>query len=72
MAAAHGLATNPFLHGVAPESNALGCEVRQRFFKTRRGRVYRILYVVVVDEVRVLRIRGPGQAPVSAIDINAP
>ncbi len=39
-------------------------EVKQTFFKTRRGRVYRLLYFVEGSDVYVLRVRGPGQAPV--------
>jgi hypothetical protein len=30
-------------------------------FKTRRGRYYRLVYVIAEDEVHVLRVRGPGQ-----------
>ena len=36
-------------------------EVRQVLFQTRHGRPYRILYAISGDEVRVLRVRGPGQ-----------
>ena len=39
-------------------------EVKQTFFKTRRGRVYRLLYFIEGTDVYVLRVRGPGQAPV--------
>jgi hypothetical protein len=39
-------------------------EVKQTFFKKRRGRVYRLLYFVDGTEAYVLRVRGPGQAPV--------
>lgn len=67
--AASDLAVTPLRHGVAPESDELGYVVRNRFFKTRRGRMYRILFIVVDDEVRILRIRGPGQAPVLDRDL---
>jgi plasmid stabilization system protein ParE len=53
----------------APESESVGYDVRQRFFKTRRGRTYRLLFTIVQDEVRILRVRGPGQAPVTREDL---
>ena len=53
----------------APESESVGYDVRQRFFKTRRGRTYRLLFTIVQDEVRILRVRGPGQAPVTRDDL---
>ncbi len=46
---------------LAPEAEAAGYDVRQLLFKTRRGRPYRILFLIVGDEVRILRVRGPGQ-----------
>jgi plasmid stabilization system protein ParE len=64
------LATNPLAYGLAPEAVALGRDVRERFFKTRKGRVYRLLFMLVEDEVRILRVRGPGQPPVSRRDIS--
>lgn len=50
---------------VAPESNGCDLEVRQALFKTRRGRVYRVLFFLEGREAFILRIRGPGQAPVN-------
>jgi len=47
----------------APENALSACELRQFSFKTRRGRSYRAIFAVVNDEVRLLRVRGPGQAP---------
>lgn len=49
----------------AAEDSLTTHEVRQCLFKTRRGRTYRALYTIVEDEVRVLRVRGPGQAPLT-------
>jgi plasmid stabilization system protein ParE len=63
------LVTSPVVFGLAAEGIALDREVRERFFKTRRGRVYRLMFIVVGDEVRILRVRGPGQPPVSSGDI---
>jgi plasmid stabilization system protein ParE len=56
-------------HKLAPESMELNIELRQKFFKTRRGRSYRLIYTIIENEVRVLRVRGPGQAPIPEDDI---
>ncbi|HEY3391416.1 MAG TPA: type II toxin-antitoxin system RelE/ParE family toxin [Lacipirellulaceae bacterium] len=58
------------LHALAPESAELGKQIRQCFFKTRRGRVYRLLYTLVGNQVHVVRVRGPGQAPITADDVS--
>ncbi len=50
--------------GPAPESNDCEVDVRQALFKTRRGRVYRALFLIEGQDVYILRVRGPGQAPV--------
>ena len=55
------LARNPLGYALAPEAESTRREIRQMLFKTSRGRYYRALYTVVNDEVRVLRVRGPGQ-----------
>lgn len=44
-------------------------DVKQVFFKTRRGRVYRLLYFIDHEDVYVLRVRGPGQAPVNSDEL---
>ncbi len=67
--AAESLNNNPSRCGRAPESAAVGYDIRQHVFKTPRGRKYRLLYLVTGDEVRILRIRGPGQAPVTGSDL---
>jgi plasmid stabilization system protein ParE len=54
---------------VAPESAQLGILIRQNLFKTRHGHTYRLIYSITGDEVRVLRVRGPGQAPVTTKDL---
>jgi plasmid stabilization system protein ParE len=64
------LEENPFLSPVASESEDIGEEVRNILFRTRAGRTYRALFVVVDDEVRILRIRGPGAPPVTRDDLN--
>lgn len=67
--AANLLVNEPTRHALAPESIRLTEPVRQTFFKTRSGRLYRILYLVVDDEVRILRVRGPGQPLISHEDL---
>ena len=69
LSAARELSSDPDRYGMAPESEVLRRPIRQRFFKTRRGRVDRLLFVVQQDEITILRIRGPGQPPVSAKEI---
>lgn len=54
----------------AYENADLEMDVKQALFKTRRGRVYRALFVLEGDEVFLLRVRGPGQAPVDGADID--
>ena len=48
----------------AAENRDCEFDVRQALFKTRRGRVYRVLFFVEGDHAFILRVRGPGQAPV--------
>lgn len=61
------LRRNPIGYGIAPDCEELGVlAVRQFLFKTRRGRVYRGLFVVDGSVVRVLRVRGPGQPPLTS------
>jgi plasmid stabilization system protein ParE len=55
------LKRDPAGPGIAPENNHVEEEIRQVFFKTRRGHVFRILYTIAGDQVRVLRVRGMGQ-----------
>jgi plasmid stabilization system protein ParE len=62
------LAENPLSYGFAPENGLANHELRQFLFKTRHGRTYRGLFTLVGDEIRVLRIRGPGQPPLKPDD----
>lgn len=55
--------------GEAAENQDCDCDLRQALFKTRRGRVYRALFLIESEIVYVLRVRGPGQAPVLPEDI---
>jgi plasmid stabilization system protein ParE len=56
-------------HGLALESRRLHDPIREKLFKTKRGRRYRLLYRIDGDVVRVLRVRGPGQPPVRRRDL---
>ena len=63
------LAENPESCAAAHENPLLDREVKQLLFKTRHGRVYRIVFTIVGDAVQILRIRGPGQAPINPTDL---
>jgi len=55
------LEQQPSSYALATEAASSGREIRQVLFKTAQGRYYRALFIVVGDEVRVIRVRGPGQ-----------
>lgn len=57
------------VYGSAIENEHFDIDVRQALFKTKHGRVYRLLFTIVDDEVRILRVRGSGQAPVAPNDL---
>ena len=48
---------------VAPEDVGGDISLKQALFGTRHGRTYRAVFTIVGDQVRILRIRGPGQPP---------
>jgi len=64
--AVNELPKNPERYGFAPENSLSQIDIRQFLFKTPQGRTYRGVFVVVESQVRVLRVRGPGQAKLSA------
>jgi hypothetical protein len=47
---------------LATESFLAANFVREHYFKTRHGRVYRLLFTIKGSEVHVIYVRGPGQA----------
>lgn len=67
--AASRLLSNPHAPARAPEDGLSDHPIRQFLFKTRRGRVYRAVYAVIDDEVRILRVRGPGQPDLTADEL---
>jgi len=46
----------------APESAPLRRPLRQSLFKTRRGRMYRVVFELSDTAIILLRVRGPGQS----------
>jgi plasmid stabilization system protein ParE len=60
---------SPENYSRAPEGEILHSELRQAFFKTRRGRRYRIIFQFDDQTIVVLRVRGPGQAPLRRRDV---
>lgn len=60
---------SPESFGEVAEVASFGPSYRQAFFKTRRGRTYRIVFRATVSEVAILRVRGPGQAPLKRGDV---
>jgi len=63
------ISETPELFGEASESHRLKRQLRQAMFKTRRGRMYRIIFEVNETEIMILRVRGPGQAPLRRRDL---
>jgi len=64
------VAENPAIYALAREDDLVNCNLRQFLFKTRQGNVYRGLFTIVDDEIRILRIRGPGQPPLTPGEID--
>src|SRR5262245_55255563 len=63
------IADTPVSFPVAEEADRLARPIRQALFKTRRGRTYRIVFEVSDAEITILRVRGPGQAPMRPRDV---
>ena len=65
LVACDNLKQDPARYSLAPEARWCDREIRQLLFRTRRGRYYRLLYLIVEAEVRIIRVRGPGQPDLS-------
>jgi plasmid stabilization system protein ParE len=63
------LETDARSFGSALESKDCELPIQQALFKTRRGRVYRAVFLIETDGVYILRVRGPGQAPINPEEI---
>jgi len=55
--------------GLAHESRDFPVEVRHLLFSIRKGRVYRALFIVRDDLVKVLCVRAPGEKSVRPDDV---
>lgn len=64
--AVQGAAAHPLQCGLAPEDQFARFELRQSLFKTRRGLTYRFVFTLLDEELVVLRVRGPGQSPLTS------
>lgn len=60
----------PESYPLAPENAALTTDVRNFLFKTRSGNTYRGIFIVKDNQLRVLRVRGPGQPRVKGSDLS--
>jgi plasmid stabilization system protein ParE len=63
------LQDNPYVCGLALENDAFDYELRQILFGTKGGQRYRAVFRIDDDCVTVYRLRGPGQASLSAKDL---
>jgi len=64
------LENSPEIFPFADEAVLLGIEIRNLLFKTKSGRSYRLIYMIEDSGVvKVLRVRGPGQAPLDGDEI---
>jgi plasmid stabilization system protein ParE len=66
------LSQDPLRYGLAPEASRVQLELRQAFFKTPRGKLYRAVFIVAGDQVRILRVRGPHQRLLRKKDLPNP
>jgi hypothetical protein len=59
------LRSDPQSRPIALDAPVQGFPVHELLFQTRRGKPYRILFIVIEDAraVRVLHVRGHGQRP---------
>lgn len=68
-AAAKKVANWPDSYSLAPEDELDERELRQFFFKTRRGKNYRAIFTIQNEEILILRVRGPGQDDLEPSDL---
>jgi plasmid stabilization system protein ParE len=72
LAALHLLQERAESYVAALEAEQLGIDLRQVLFKTRKGRVYRALFIIDHETVYIVGVRGAGQDLVSKDDIDLP
>lgn len=59
-------------YALAPEAAHLEVDLRQTLFKTRKGRTYRALFVIVEDVVHIVSVRGTGQDLIRGDELEFP
>ena len=67
--AVESLEHDPKRFAFAPENDLVSTPIQNVSFKTAKGRPYRLVYAVVEEQVRVLRILGPGHDLLRADDL---
>jgi plasmid stabilization system protein ParE len=65
LAAFDSLQRDPLRSALAPEAHHFSVSLRNKSFRMKSGRVYRILYSIDGSKVQILYVRGPGQNWVS-------
>lgn len=63
------LAENADSCSAAIEDADLSIPLKQALFGTTHGHAYRAVFTIIGNEVRILRIRGPGQPPLQSDEI---
>ena len=63
------LAEHADSHSAALEVDQCSVPLKQALFRTRRGHTYRAVFTIVGTQVRILRVRGPGQPPLQEDEI---
>jgi len=56
----------------ASEADDLGWDLRETLFKTRRGRVYRLVFFIRDATIHILSVRGAGQDLLQQGDLELP
>lgn len=56
---------HPEQYPFAAENAMVVQELRQFFFKTRRGKKYRAIFTIAGDDLLILRVRSPAQGPLA-------
>ena len=67
--AIEALEEHPDRYAGAPEDQLVSAPIQNMSFKTRKGRPYRLVYTIVEQKVRVLRLLGPGHDLLRAGDL---
>jgi plasmid stabilization system protein ParE len=59
----------PLSYPLGPEAVQSDRDVRHVLFKTPHGKYYRLLFIVIKNDVHILRVRGPGQPDLAADEL---